>query len=147
MNRESIKGRWNILAWEQLYDDGRVVLPMGSELEGFIEYTDFGMFCVVSRKDRPAFASGGQWSASDAEKAAAYGSYLTYAGDYDVDGNTIIHKVRHSLFPDWVGGEQRRSAELEGDVLALTARLEVGTSEARTARLLWRRAGAPCCGQ
>ena len=25
MNRETIKGRWSIQSWEQLYDDGRVV--------------------------------------------------------------------------------------------------------------------------
>jgi hypothetical protein len=139
MNRDTIKGRWSILAWEQLYDDGRVVSPMGTELEGFIEYSDFGMFCVVAKKDRAAFTTGGQWNAEDAEKAAAYNSYLTYAGDYEVDGNIITHKVRYSIFPNWVGGDQRRTAVLEDGVLALTARLEEGTPEARTARLRWRR--------
>ncbi len=140
MDRETVKGRWNILAWEQLYDDGRVVLPMGTQLEGFIEYSDFGMFCVIARQGREAFTSGGQWSAEDSEKAAAYSSYLTYAGDFEVEGDTIIHKVRHSIFPNWVGGIQQRSAALEGDVLSLTARLEEGTAEARTARLQWQRA-------
>lgn len=140
MNQDSIRGRWNILSWEQVYDDGRVVHPMGTELEGFIEYSTYGMFCVIAKKGRPHFSSGGQWSASDAEKAGAYGSYLTYAGGYEVQGNVIQHHVRHSLFPNWVGGSQRRVAILEGDVLALTARLEEGTSEARTARLVWQRA-------
>ncbi|MNW12958.1 hypothetical protein D3C71_2107770 [compost metagenome] len=50
--------------------------------------------------------------------------------------------MRHSLFPNWVGGSQQRVAILEGDVVALTARLEEGTSEARTARLVWQRAMA-----
>lgn len=139
MNRDSIQGRWNILSWEQLYDDGRVVHPMGTELEGFIEYSPHGMFCVIARKGREHFSSGGQWSASDAEKAAAYGSYLTYAGDYEVVGEHILHHVQHSLFPNWEGGVQRRLALFDGEVLALTARLEEGTSEARTARLTWRR--------
>lgn len=142
MNRDTIKGRWSILAWEQLYDDGRVVLPMGTELEGFIEYSAFGMFCVVARKGRKAFSSGGQWSAADAEKAAAYNGYLTYAGDYEVEGNIITHKVHHSLFPNWVGGSQHRRAELDGDILSLSARLEEGTPEARTARLVWQRVPA-----
>ncbi|MCY1251387.1 Lipocalin-like domain protein [compost metagenome] len=56
-----------------------------------------------------------------------------------MDGDNILHHVRHSLFPNWVGGTQRRVAQLDGDVLALTARLEEGTPEARTARLTWRR--------
>lgn len=139
MNRETIKGRWAILSWEQLYDDGRVILPMGVELEGFIEYSDFGMFCVIAKKGREAFQSGGQWSANEAEKATAYSSYLTYAGDFEVEGNTITHKVHYSIFPNWIGGSQHRTAELDGDILSLTARLEEGTTEARTARLVWQR--------
>lgn len=140
MNQDNIRGRWDILSWEQLYDDGRVVHPMGTELEGFIEYGPYGMFCVIARKDRESFRSGGQWSADDAEKASAYGSYLTYAGDYEVAGDTIKHHVRYSLFPNWVGGTQQRLALFDGEVLALTARLEEGSSEARTARLCWKRA-------
>lgn len=127
-------------AQRSIHDDGRVLHPMGKELEGFIEYGDFGMFCVMAKKDRLQFLSGGQWSADNDEKADAYGSYLTYAGDYEVQGDVILHHVRHSLFPNWKGGTQKRVASLEGDVLALTARLEEGTGEARTARLLWKRA-------
>ncbi len=140
MNRESIKGRWSVVSWEQVYDDGRIVLPMGTEVEGFIEYSDNGMFCVVSKKDRKAFTTGGQWSADDAEKAAAYSSYLTYAGGYDIDGDTITHHVEYSVFPNWVGGTQYRNAELVGDILTLTtAKLEADTTEARVSKLKFKR--------
>lgn len=140
MNRETIKGRWSVLSWEQVYDDGRIVLPMGTEVEGFIEYSDYGMFCVVSKKDRKEFTTGGQWSAADAEKADAYSSYLTYAGGYDVEGNTITHHVNYSIFPNWVGGTQYRTAELDGDILTLTtARLEAGTTESRISKLTFKR--------
>lgn len=140
MNREVIKGRWKVVSWEQLYDDGRVVLPMGTELEGFIEYNDLGMFCVVAKKGRENFTTGGQWSADSAEKAEAYSSYLTYAGDYSVDGNIITHHINYSIYPNWVGGHQHRNAELDGDTLWLTTgRLEEGTSEARVSKLVWKR--------
>jgi hypothetical protein len=119
---------------------------MGRELEGFIEYgepgQERGMFCVIAKAGRAHFTTGGQWSASDAEKAAAYSSYLSYAGGYEVQGNVILHHVQHSLCPDWKGGTQRRVASFDGDVLALEARLEEGTGEARTARLTWRRSPA-----
>lgn len=53
-------GRWDIVAWEQLYDDGRRELPMGEQLEGFIRYLPDGdMVCMVSRVDRPRFVKGG----------------------------------------------------------------------------------------
>ncbi|MBB5417787.1 lipocalin-like domain-containing protein [Paraburkholderia atlantica] len=135
-----IAGRWEVQRWEQIYDDGRVTYPMGQELEGFMEYGVNGMFCAIGKKGREAFTTGGQWNASDAEKAQAYMTYLTYAGDYEVQGNVVTHKVRHSLFPNWVGGEQKRFAELNGDVLQLTThKLEAGTAEARVARLVFKR--------
>lgn len=136
MNREHLKGRWYIQTWEQIYDDGRVLLPMGRELEGFIEYSDHGMFCIISPQNRTLFQTGGQWSASDQEKANAYDSYLSYAGDFEVDGNTISHHVHYSIFPNWIGGVQHRQAILKGDLLELTtAKLEAGTSEARISKL------------
>ncbi len=137
-------GRWDILAWEQLYDDGRRQLPLGEQLEGFLRYTEEGdLIVMVARRDRPAFTTGGQWNADEAEKAGAYGSMLSYAGTYELQGNTVIHRVDISLFPNWKGGEQKRRLELRdnNNTLAIKARLEEGTPQARTAQLLWRRHG------
>lgn len=135
-------GLWQIVAWEQLYDDGRRELPMGERLEGFIRYSPDGrMACMIGRADRARFEKGGQWNAPDEEKARAYDSMLAYAGRFRIDGDTVTHFVELSLFPNWKGGEQKRRFELRADgTLALTARLEEGTAQARTARLLWRRA-------
>ncbi|TAL52856.1 lipocalin-like domain-containing protein [Pandoraea sp.] len=141
MKNLDVKGRWQILAWEQIFDDGRITYPMGRELDGFMAYGPSGMFCAIARKERPDFTTGGQWNASDAEKAEAYNTYLTYAGDWDVEGNVVTHKVKLCLFPNWVGSEQKRYAELDGDQLTLTThKLEAGTSEARVARLTFKRA-------
>lgn len=143
MNNNDILGRWQILRWEQRYDDGRVTHPMGAEPQGFIQYDDDDMFCIITRSDRAPFKSGGQWNASEAEKAQAYGSFLTYAGGYTIIGDEVHHQVRYSLFPNWVGGTQVRKARLQDDELWLSARIEEGTSEARTANLVWKRAGRP----
>ncbi|MCO6056728.1 alpha/beta fold hydrolase [Pseudomonas sp. MOB-449] len=137
-------GRWEILAWEQAFDDGRRELPMGDDLNGFIHYTESGhMACMIARVDRPGFVTGGQWNSTDGEKAGAYNSMLAYGGRYEVDGDLITHHVDISLFPNWVGGAQKRRFEVNADgTLTLSARLEEGTPQARTARLVWRRAGA-----
>lgn len=136
-------GRWEILAWEQAFDDGRRELPMGESLQGFIQYTADGhMACMIARAERPNFTSGGQWNASDAEKAGAYNGMLAYGGRYEVNGDVITHHVDISLFPNWRGGAQKRLVEVNADgTLTLSARLEEGTPQARTARLVWRRAG------
>ena len=139
MKRDDLFGRWKIVSWIQRYDDGRVTFPLGEKLKGFVDYGEAGMFLVIERASRSAFVTGGQWNADVTEKAQAYDAYLSYAGDYDVEGDVVNHHVRHCLFPNWEGGLQRRTAVLEGDTLQLVARLESGTSEARTATLEWRR--------
>lgn len=135
-------GRWEILSWEQAFDDGRRERPMGEHLQGFIHYTEGGhMACMIARVERPNFETGGQWNADDAEKAHAYNSLLAYGGRYEVEGDVITHKVDISLFPNWVGGAQKRRFEVNADgTLTLSARLEDGTPQARSARLVWRRA-------
>lgn len=134
-------GRWDIVAWEQLYDDGRRELPMGEHLEGFIRYVaDGDMVCMIVRSDRPNFSQGGQWHAPENEKAGAYQSMLSYAGRWRLEGDVITHSVQMSLFPNWKGGEQKRRLKANPDgTIALTARLEDGTPQARTAQLVWRR--------
>jgi hypothetical protein len=144
-NANELIGRWYIVSWEQLYEDGRVQKPMGDKLEGFIDYSAEGnMVCMISRADRANFVTGGQWNASNEEKAGAYNSMLAYGGRYRLDqganGTTIVHMVDYSLFPNWKGGEQKRELAFQPDgTIALIARLEQGTPEARVARLVWRR--------
>lgn len=137
----ALVGRWDIVSWEQLYDDGRRELPMGDALEGFIRYLPDGdMICMICRTDRSSFQTGGQWNATDAEKARAYQTMLSYAGRFRVEGDVVVHSVEFSLFPNWKGGRQsRRFRFLPDGSIALEARLEEGTPEARTARLVWRR--------
>ncbi len=144
MTRDDILGRWLIVDWRQDYDDGRVTYPLGQGLRGFIEYGALGMFCVIEQPDRPPLAAS-QWTASAADKAAAYSSYFSYAGGWEierVEGRSalVAHHVQHSLYPNWEGGVQRRSARLENGLLYLSARFEEGTPEARSAHLIWRRA-------
>lgn len=134
-------GRWEVTSWEQVFDDGRRELPMGEHLEGFILYTKDGyMACMIAKALRPNFETGGQWNAIDAEKAQAYSSMLAYGGRYEIQGDVITHRVDLSLFPNWKGGAQKRRFDVSSDgTLTLTARLEEGTAQARSARLVWRR--------
>jgi lipocalin-like protein len=139
IEQAKLLGRWRIVEWVQRYDDGREVHPLGRDLQGFIQYDRDRVFCFLCCGERPAL-SGGQWTAPQAEKAAAYASCLSYSGTYEIFGNEILHKIDLSLYPNWVGTVQRRGAAFHGDRrIALTARLEEGTGDARTAELTWER--------
>ena len=138
IEKTQLLGRWRIVEWVQHFDDGRRLYPLGRDLNGFIQYDADRMFCFLCSADRKPL-SGSQWTAPDAEKAAAYASCLAYSGTYDVSGNEVLHRVDVSLYPNWVGTTQRRRAKLEDERLVLSARLEDGTPQARTADLIWER--------
>lgn len=131
-------GRWRIVEWVQHYDDGKKQYPLGRNPHGFIQYDRDRMFCFLCGGERKHL-SGGQWTAPEAEKAAAYASCFSYSGTYEIAGDEILHRVDLSLYPNWVGTTQRRRAVLREGRLSLSARLEEGTPEARTAELVWER--------
>lgn len=144
MDERLLHGRWEIVSWEQRYDDGRLSYPLGTELQGFIQYDPDGrMVCMMGRAQRPFFATGGQWNADDTEKAQAYSSFMAYSGRYVVEGEWVTHHVDLTLFPNWQHGLQKRQLQLtqnaDGSRLDIVARLENGTTEARNAVLVWRR--------
>lgn len=67
---------------------------------------------------------------------------LAYSGRWRLDGDVVTHHVQMSLLPYWGAGEQKRRVVVQADgTIALTARLEDHTPQARTARLVWRRHG------
>jgi len=139
MEKADVMGRWEVVQWVQEYDDGRRMFPMGEALRGFIRYDENHVTVMIEKGDRTPF-SNGQWNSADAEKAAAYNEFMAYSGEYDVQGSQITHIVMHSLFPAWEGGVQKRQAAIEGDLLTLGGRIEDGTPQARTVKLVWRRA-------
>jgi hypothetical protein len=132
-------GRWKIVSWLQRYDDGRVTYPFGETLSGFIQYDEKNVFVLLEKANRAKFTTGGQWNASAAEKAGAYDSFMSYSGTYEIDGEDVLHKIEASIFPNWEGGVQRRRMSYKDGKLTLSARVEEGTPEARSAELVWEK--------
>ena len=71
------------------------------------------------------------------EKAQAAETYVSYCGRYEFRGDTVVHHVEHSLFPNWVGVEQERLIDLEGNRLTLSTRPMLLGGIRRTAHLIW----------
>ena len=44
---------------------------------------------------------------------------LAYCGRYRVDGDCVVHTVEMSMYPNWVGTEQRRAYRFDGDRIVL----------------------------
>jgi hypothetical protein len=137
-----IAGAWRLQSWRIHYDDGRSdTLPFWKRPYGSLLYTPDGwMSAAVCRNDRDRCP--GNQSPRDLDDrllAAAFQTYFHYAGPYRIEGDWVIHTVRQSLNPGFVGSEQRRHMTLEGPLLTLRGSERIGTGN-RHHELVWRRA-------
>ena len=133
-------GTWKLVSWENRSLDGQVTYPLGEDAVGYISYTQDGyVFVSMMRSDRREFTSGDLLRASAQEKAHAAETYVTYCGRYDLRGNTVVHHVELSLFPNWVGVDQERLVEIAGNRLTVSTRPMLLEGIQRSGHLVWER--------
>ena len=139
---EDLVGSWDLEAFEVRMPDGKLVTPMGPDARGRLIYgADGRMSATLSEADRPQLSVHSleaYGKASVAQKAAAFGSFLSYVGRYALEGETVVHDVELASVPNIVGRQQRRHATLDGDVLTLSYAVR-GSRGTRTNILRWRR--------
>ena len=141
MERESFIGTWRLVSFEVRSVDGEVSYPHGEDAVGYIIYDANGYMSVaVMAAGRPAFASDDFSGGSTEEKAAAFDSYISYCGRYEVRGDRIIHHVEVSLLPNWIGGVQERILAFNGNRLSLSTEPLLFGGKQQSAHLIWERA-------
>jgi hypothetical protein len=136
-------GTWRLVSWEnRSVIDGRVSYPLGQDAVGYIMYgEDEYMSVTIMRPDRALFAAGDLLGGSGQERAQAAGAYVSYCGRYEFRGETVVHRVELSLFPNWVGAEQERLVEFTKNRLILSTRPILLGGMQRTAHLIWEAVG------
>ena len=95
------------------------------------------MSVAIMGPTRAKFATGDLLGGSVEEKAQAAETYVSYCGRYEFRGDTVIHHVELSSFPNWVGVGQERLVELEGNRLTLSTRPILLGGMNQTAHLIW----------
>jgi hypothetical protein len=122
MSADRFIGAWRLLSLEARTSTGDVSYPYGQDAAGYLLYSREGyMSASVMRARRANFALPDALAAPAVEKLAAFDTYSSYSGRYEVRGQKIIHHVEISLFPNWTGTEQERFFTFSGDQLTLTA--------------------------
>src|SRR3712207_2785635 len=100
-------GVWRLISWENRDEDGEVTYPLGKNAVGYIMYSPDGyMFVAIMSPARARFGADDLLRASTQEKAEAAETYVSYCGRYTFDGDTVVHHVHLSLFPNWIGVDQ-----------------------------------------
>ncbi len=141
MTSNPLVGTWRLISWETRSVDGqKVSYPFGREAVGYIMYNEDGyMFVAITCPNRERFAAGDLLNGSTEEKAHAASTYVSYCGRYELHGETVVHYVHLSLFPNWVGVEQERIVEVRGNRMTLSTRPILLGGVQRTAHLIWER--------
>jgi hypothetical protein len=143
--RRRLQGAWTLVRWDIDAGDGRTPQqPFGAGATGLIVYTADGwMSAAIARAGRPPLATPSVRQAPPAQQLAAFESYFHYAGPYalrSVDGVVhVVHRVQWSLNPNFVGSEQQRRVDFDGDADLLLSADEPAGAVTRRHRLHWRR--------
>jgi hypothetical protein len=141
--RAELVGDWRLRSWVATGDDGDEH-PMGARPEGLLVYTDAGsMITTIGRAGRPAIDGGDILSGPDDQRLEAFTTFIAYSGTFTIDGLEVVHDVTMSLFPNWIGTQQRRHVALspDGSVLELSAGPFVLRGRLSVQRLVWERVG------
>jgi hypothetical protein len=124
----SIVGTWRLVATKAHDDAGNVLPePYGPDAMGLVVFQGDGRMMAVLCDGRTSMPD-------DAPRP-----FISYAGNYRFDGNTLVTKVDASSDPSRVGGEQLRHVRFEDGCLVLNPprRLFAGTMQHQ--ELTWER--------
>jgi hypothetical protein len=102
MESDPLIGTWRLISWEnRSVKDGQISYPPGKDATGYIMYDQDGyMFVAIMGHNRLRFAADDLLSATKEEEAQAEESNVSYCGRYDFHGDTVVHHVELSLFPN-----------------------------------------------
>lgn len=138
---EGLIGTWKLVsAVREEIPSGAKADLFGANPQGILNYSPDGrMIALIAHGDRKAPESG---KATPAEAQALYGSMLSYAGPYTVDGDVVTHHVEISWNESFTGSKQQRHFKLEGNRLILSTPQSADPIEGKISvrRMTWERA-------
>lgn len=136
-------GTWKMVSVEERKPNGEIVEPRyGARPSGYIMYDATGHVAVqIMKPGRTRFTSDDAAQATAAEAKAAFDGYGAYFGTYEINETEgyVIHHVEGSVFPNYVGSDQKRGFELSGDQLILKPPARQVGGEQHTTRVTWQR--------
>lgn len=132
-------GTWRLLSFEIKTPSGDIRHPFGENAAGYLLYGAEGYMAVsMMPAGRPNFLSPVLGGGKAEEKIAAFDTYTSYCGTFEIRDGAVIHHIELCTFPNWSGVDQPRCFELSGDRLTLRANLKMAEGEA-VAQAVWQR--------
>lgn len=119
MQENPLVGTW-LLRSAELRSAHEMTHPWGPDATGqLIHSADGYMSVIITAARRPQFATSDLRGGGNEELAQAARTCTAYAGRYERCGDTVVHHVEASLFPNWVGTDQVRRFDFVGGQVRL----------------------------
>lgn len=136
---DGLLGTWKLVAAvrEEIPSGAKTDL-FGANPQGVLNYSPEGrMIALIAHGDRKA-PNG---KATPAEAQALYGSMLSYAGAYTVEGDVVTHHVDISWNESFTGSKQERHFKLDGNRLILSTPQSADPIEGKLSvrRMTWEK--------
>jgi hypothetical protein len=152
MKDERFVGTWKLKSVVQRSSDGRMSKPFAEHPLGYISYMPDGFMHAILMKSGRTLIGMPPEELRDAARTKklltswryikagiryikAMTSFLSYCGTYEIRGNTVVHKVKAAMVPDWIGTDLKRDFVFSENTLTLTARDDKGN----VMDLVWER--------
>lgn len=128
-------GTWELLDWRSYKNGEFYKFPMGEDGKGQLIYTKEGIMSgFLMRAD-----FGNEKPGSDTQAAKC----LSYAGQFRIEGDEVIHDVTLATIPEWLGTPLIRTMEWRDEKLLLkTTPAEGRDGNKYSNELLWGRRAA-----
>ena len=108
---QQLVGTWKIASGVMQVGDETKLTPLGANIVGMMMYTPEGHFCFTAMSaNRPKLAGGDRAGGTVEQKAAAYASYRSFCGRYEVNEQerVITQSYDLALLPDTTGTTPKR---------------------------------------
>jgi hypothetical protein len=117
-------GTWRLTSMEVRTPSGENKYPWGPGVSGRLIYSTNGQMSLqIMKASRLPFSSEDLEGGTAEEIQTAFDGYHAYFGTYSFDrrARTVTHRIEGSLFPNWIGREQRREVKESARKLRLTS--------------------------
>jgi len=117
-NSSPLVGTWRLTSNSVLtLETNEVSYPFGENPSGYLQYSPGGHMVVFFQKGNPQKPSSAIYT--DAYRAQLHKELVAYAGTYSVEGNKVTHHVVAAWLPHFIGEDQVRYTEINGNTLTI----------------------------
>jgi len=139
--RSDVVGTWKLVSIVSTDARGaRVDSVYGDAPVGFLTYTADGrMHAIISHGGRKPLSRDDRIAAPAEERAAAFATFLAYAGRFSVATGKVVHHVEVASVQNWVGTDLVRTLTIDHGRLVLRTPPLSQSGRTQTVELVWER--------